>query len=119
MILAAPDVPSGPFVEQVAHASKVAQRSTLYVSSLDRALFASQRLHKDFRAGRDLILVHGVDTVDVSPVDSSRIRHSYYIENRWVLNDIYQLLRNDAPPAQRFGLVELHAGNAVFWQLRP
>jgi esterase/lipase superfamily enzyme len=119
MVLAAPDVASGPFVDQIAGSSKLAQRTTLYVSSSDRALLASQRLHKDLRAGRDLILVHGVDTVDVSPVDTSRTRHSYYIENRWVLSDIYQLLRDDAPPARRFGLVELKAGSASFWQLRP
>ncbi len=119
LILAAPDVPTGQFIDQMARASRLARRSTLYVSSRDRALFASQRLHKDLRAGRDLILVQGVDTVDVSPVDTSRTGHSYYIENRWVLNDIYQLLRSDAPPARRFGLVELRAGEASFWQLRP
>ena len=119
LVLAAPDVASATFVEQVTGASMLAQRTTLYVSSVDRALLASQRLHKDLRAGRDLILVRGVDTVDVSPVDTSRTRHSYYIENRWVLNDIYQLLRNDAPPARRFGLVELKAGESTFWQLRP
>lgn len=119
LILAAPDVPSGQFVDQVARSSALAQRSTLYVSSRDRALFASQRLHKDFRAGRDLILIRGVDTVDVSPVDTSRTRHSYYIENRWVLNDIYQLLHSETEPARRFGLVEVRAGEASFWQLRP
>ena len=119
LILAAPDVASDQFVDQIAGVSKLAQRTTLYVSSADRALLASQRLHQDLRAGRDLILVRGVDTVDVSPVDTTRTRHSYYIENRWVLNDIYQLLRDDAPPARRFGLVELKAGAASFWQLRP
>ncbi len=119
LVLAAPDVATGPFVEQIATTSRLAERTTLYVSSVDRALLASQRLHKDLRAGRDLILVHGVDTVDVSPVDTSRTRHSYYIDNRWVLNDIYHLLREDAPPSRRFGLVELRAGDATFWQLRP
>ncbi len=119
LILAAPDVATGQFIDQVARSLSLAQRSTLYVSSRDRALFASQRLHKDFRAGRDLILIQGVDTVDVSPVDTSRTRHSYYIENRWVLNDIYQLLYCEASPARRFGLVEVRAGDASFWQLRP
>lgn len=119
LILAAPDVASAAFVDQIAVASKLAQRTTVYVSSRDRALFASQRLHKDFRAGRDLILVQGVDTIDVSPVDKSRTRHSYYIENRWVLNDLYQLLHNGTPPARRFGLVELRSGDSSFWQLRP
>ncbi len=119
LVLAAPDVSSKEFVDQIARVSSLAQRSTLYVSSVDRALFASQRLHHDFRAGRDLILVTGVDTVDVSPVDDSRTRHSYYIENRWVLNDLHQLLHDDSPPARRFGLVQLRAGDTIFWQLRP
>lgn len=119
LILAAPDVGSGPFVEQLARSSKLARRTTLYVSSLDRALVASQRLHQDYRAGRDLILVPGVDTVDVSQVDTSVTRHSYYIDNRSVLHDVHQLLRDDLPPARRFGLLELHAGDAVFWRIRP
>ena len=119
LILSAPDVSTARFVDQIAGATKLAHRTTLYVSSEDRALFASQRLHKDFRAGRDLILVAGVDTVDVSPVDTSRTKHSYYIENRWVLDDLNQILRDDAPPARRFGLIEMHAGDATFWQFRP
>ena len=119
LILAAPDIASAAFLDQIAAAARSAQRTTLYVSSVDRALLASQRLHKDLRAGRDLILVPQVDTIDVSPVDSSRTRHSYYIENRWVMNDIYQLLRDDTPPARRFGLVPLQAGKDTFWQLRP
>ncbi len=119
LVLSAPDVGSTTFSEQLARASRLAQRTTLYVSSFDRALVASQRLHKDYRAGRDLILVPGVDTVDVSQVDTSVTRHSYYIENRAVLNDVHQLLRENLPPRRRFGLIELHAGDKVFWRLRP
>ncbi len=121
LILAAPDIDANEFRKLAEPALKAAERTTLYVSTRDRALIASGHYHGYARAGdasRELVLLPGVDTVDVTPVDRSRIHHNYYLENRWVLADMYELLRDNTPPSQRFGLVAVRLSSGTLWQFR-
>jgi hypothetical protein len=48
--------------------------------------------------------VPGIDTIDVSAVDTDLIGHVYYGDNRSVLTDISELFRSARPPEERFGL---------------
>jgi len=72
VVFAAADVDADDFRTQYAPAiAKLSQRITLYVSSADRALLASQKLRQYPRAGEagpNLLVMDGVDTIDVSPV---------------------------------------------------
>jgi len=121
VVLAAPDIDSWILREQIAPVLPLARRITLYASRKDKALLASGRLHGYPRAGdaeHDLVLIPGIDTIDVTFVDRTRLGHNYYIENRAVLNDLFELLRNATPPGLRFGLEKVNVEGGILWQFR-
>ena len=109
IIFAAPDVDRAVF-EQVAEAFKgCAERFTLYASDNDLAMKLSQLLHRYPRAGDaggDLVIVDSVDTIDASDADASLfgLGHSYFADKRSILADVFELLKRDTSPGQRFGL---------------
>ncbi len=122
IILAAPDVDQDIFRQHIGPVLSLADRITLYTSAKDGALGASGWLFSHPRAGdseHGLVLIPGMDTVDVTAVDTSRSRHDYFLENKRVLTDIFQLLKCGAPPAERFGLFRVPIGEGVVWQFRP
>lgn len=107
IMLAAPDIDAGVFLQLTKSVSSTAHRVTLYASSNDEAIKASKDIHEYQRAGESgsgILVVRGVDTVDVSAVNTDLIGHSYYAENRSVLSDIFNLIRNGLPPDSRPGL---------------
>ena len=121
VVLAAPDIDSWILRQRIAPVLPLARRITLYASRKDRALLASGRLHGYPRAGdaeHDLVLIPGIETVDVTFVDRTRLGHNYYIENRAVLTDLFELLRDATPPEKRFGLIKVPTGNGVLWAFR-
>lgn len=118
LILAAPDVNVVRFHHLLTSVRHLAQRSTLYASNRDKALRFSKWFH-DYRragqAGRDVIVLSGVETIDVSRVDTSFVAHSYYAENKSVVADLYALITSDAPAAERECL-EPHLRNQLtYW----
>jgi esterase/lipase superfamily enzyme len=108
VVLAAADVDADNFRDLCSAYKKISRRTTLYVSSRDRAVEASQWLHSFARAGLTppLCIQPGIDTVNVEKSDLSLLGHGYVAEARDVLNDIHQLLNSNRPPAKRFGLRE-------------
>jgi esterase/lipase superfamily enzyme len=106
VFLAAPDVDRDEFRQSAGVYGQVAVRTTLYVSSRDRALAASARLHGWHRAGYlpPVTVVPGLDTVEASGVDLSWLGHGYYAAARPILTDLHTLLRHNDPPAKRMGL---------------
>lgn len=105
LVLAAPDLDADVFQEQIAPIlGKAARHSTLYVSSGDRALGISTRLHEQLRAGlggAGMFGLHDLDVVDASNVPAGALDHSYYAENKEVIDDIFMLVRRGLPPEQR------------------
>jgi esterase/lipase superfamily enzyme len=106
VVLAAPDIDADIFRQQIAPAvvSK-ADRVTLYASSNDLALLASRTFNSgDLRVGDTsdgLVLFPGIETIDVSGVDTSLLGHSYYGSNPTVLTDLKGLLKSALPADQR------------------
>jgi len=91
---------------------------TLYASSHDKALKASKKLHEFPRAGeagQSLLIVKGIDTIDVSAVDSSLLGHSYFGDNTSVISDLHRLLTQGSPPNQRACLSEATLLNLAYW----
>lgn len=91
-------------------------RVTVYTSSRDRALGASQVLGGGPVAGRqaaDFAQIQGIDVIDTSSFSGGWVGHSDYAESPPVLGDLYLLLRGRTP-AQR-GLVQIAAGNGSYW----
>lgn len=120
LILAAPDIDATVFKQQIApFLSRAAQGITLYVSDRDKALMASEKLHRYPRAGqtRDLVVLAGMDTVDASLVDTDFLGHAYFVQNRALLTDIAYILSNHFRPDQRAGLHRVRRADAiVYWQ---
>jgi esterase/lipase superfamily enzyme len=122
IILAAPVIDQDVFRQLIGPVLNLADRITLYTSAHDSALGASGWLFSYPRAGDSeygLVLVPGMDTVDVTAVDKGGSRHNYFLDNARVITDIFQLLKYNAPPGDRFGLWRVETGDGAVWQFRP
>lgn len=122
VVLTAPDIDAGVFRQLAQEIEKTAQRVTLYASSLDKALAASKKIHQYARAGEsgaDITVVPGMDTIDVSAVDTGLLGHSYFGEKRSVIADMYYLLKDGKPPSERSDLREQRMGDRVYWAFVP
>lgn len=120
IVLAAPDIDTGEFLHLAQSIQRAAKRFTLYASSNDKAIQASQLYHKYPRAGdsgNNIVVVPGVDTIDASDVDTSFIGHSYYGDERTVISDLYYLLGGN-PPDQRHGLEPKKCPKGCYWAFR-
>lgn len=119
VILTAPDIDADVFRRDIAPAiTKTAHRVTLYASSNDEALVMSKKVHGYPRAGdsgEGLVIVPGIDTIDVSSVDTSLLGHSYYGSNGTVLADLLDLLHDSKPPLQRRWLRPMQLGAMLYW----
>ncbi len=105
VILAAPDVDAGEFRTRLAkHVADSAKQVTLYASSNDRALIASMKAHDYARAGlsgANIVVTEGVETIDVSPIDTSLIGHSYYGDNPKLIRDLTAMIERNLSAANR------------------
>lgn len=120
LVLAAPDIDAQTFADLAAEFNGRAERVTLYASSRDLALKASQRVHGYPRAGDSqprLVIVDGVDTIDASGVDTNLLGHSYIGDERSILSDLSSLIDKGEPPEQRrFHLREAFQADRRYWQ---
>ncbi len=120
VILTAPDIDAEVFARDLAPALvQTAQRVTLYASSNDEALAASRAVHGYRRAGESgdhVVVLPGLDTVDVSEVDTSLIGHSYYGSNTTVLADLFELMHGSKPADQRRWLQSIYRGKLKYWK---
>jgi len=122
IVLAAPDIDSGEFVQIAASIQSSGKRTTLYASSNDKAIEISKQVHEYPRAGEsgpDIVIVNGVDTIDASNVDTSFIGHSYFADKRTVLSDLYYVLSEGKPPSERYSLEEKTCPKGLYWAFRP
>jgi len=118
VILAAPDVDADVFTQQIMPKIQgTSERFTMYASSRDQALAISQQFNGNMRlglTGPSLVVLPGMDTVDVSNVDMSLLGHGYFGEHKLVIDDMLRmLLRNQS--AEERGLVSGARGE---WLLR-
>jgi len=124
VLLTAPDIDADVFKSDIAPAiTKTAERVTLYASSNDAALLLSKKLHGYPRAGEagsDIVIVPGMDTIDVTAVDTSLLGHSYYGDSGSgsVLSDFVEVLEDAKPADQRKWLRAEFLGAAKYWVFR-
>jgi esterase/lipase superfamily enzyme len=119
VVLTAPDIDADVFHRDIVPAIvPTAERVTLYASSNDEALKFSKRIHGYLRAGdsgSDLLVIPGVDTIDVSTVDTSLIGHLYYGDNATVIADMLDLINQSKPPQLRPWLRPRRFGELMYW----
>jgi len=119
VMLTAPDIDADVFVQLASEFKAAAERVTLYASSNDKALKISKEYHGDYpRAGDtsgDVVIVPGVDTIDVSAVDTNLVGHFYYGDNDSVLADMFYVIKDKKPPQERFRLVPKQSPRGQYW----
>jgi esterase/lipase superfamily enzyme len=116
VILTAPDIDRGVFLQLAEAMGAVSRRVTVYTSQNDKALQASMKLHAYPRAGEqaDLIVGSGLDSIDASRVATDFIDHSYFANNQSVISDMYYLLRGTVVD-QRFGIRKVPTGKGSYY----
>tara|TARA_R110002095_G_scaffold199534_1_gene179341 strand:+ start:6488 stop:7624 length:1137 start_codon:yes stop_codon:yes gene_type:complete len=117
VILAAPDVGVSEFKELAPAIIAQSNRVTLYSGSGDVALVASEAVNQERRAGdsREPLILEGIETIDVSAVDTSFMSHSYYGSNRAVLSDLFALLKQDSSAVDRKWLLSKSYSGRNYW----
>jgi len=122
LILVAPDIDADLFRQDIApQLVRTRTPVTLYASSSDRALAASKTFNGHPRAGdsgRGLVIVPGVETVDVADASRGFLGHTYFSEDRRIMEDIYAILTSGQSSDQRFGLQGLDTPEGRYWTFR-
>lgn len=119
VVFAAPDINADTFRNFIGKFHTRAARFTLYASNGDKALGTSQRLHKYPRAGDAgdaIVIAEGLETIDASAIDTALLGHSYFCENRVVLQDLFSLImKGEGSATPRFGLKPQAAPAGTYW----
>ena len=118
IVLTAPDVDADTFKVLARDFRALADRTTLYASANDEALRLSKRYQGYQRAGDvepEIVLCDGVDSIDVSAVDTTFLGHSYYGDNTSVISDIKRLLQTGFAPDRRCGIAAVTRAAVKYW----
>jgi esterase/lipase superfamily enzyme len=119
VVLAAPDIDADEFRTNIAPAmQRTANHVTLYASSRDDALRVSQLLHRGPRAGdsgRGLVVLPGMDTIDVTAIDTSPWGHIYLGASDPVLQDLKYLFLYGFSPQERRWLSPAQREGLTYW----
>ena len=122
VILIAPDIDSDVFKRDIAPAlAASSNRTTLYSSSRDGALIASNKFQNYPRAGDsgpNLFLFEGIETVDATNVSTALLQHAHLADNSSVIADIYYLIRDGKKPNERSGLRTVNASAGQYWRFK-
>ncbi len=123
VILAAPDIDADVFRRDIAPqmVQKIAKPITLYVSSDDLALIASRKVHGSKRAGdagKGVVIVKGVETIDASGVDTSFLSHSYFATTKTIIEDILDLMKSGKRAPDRETLERVSRENVIYWKVK-
>jgi len=123
VVLAAPDVDRDLFQQEIApKILGLSNHVTLYASQNDLALKASRAVNGYPRAGdvgSDILILPGIDTIDVSQIDSSLLGHAYYGDNTSVISDIHALLHITRYPKERVWLRNVSSAAGAYWYFDP
>ncbi|MEG1654839.1 MAG: alpha/beta hydrolase, partial [Hafnia sp.] len=123
IILAAPDIDSDVFTDEIIPGIESAKWPvTMYASNKDLALLASKTYHDFPRAGyisNTLTVMPGLETVDASLIKTDLLNHSYYGDSTTLIYDIYNIINTGARANQRQKLTEISDANGVYWRFTP
>lgn len=119
IFLAAPDVEPNLFRDLAKAYKKLSERTTLYISSKDKALATSGIIHNRPRVGffPPITVVDGIDTVEVSNIDLTLLGHGYFADARILLEDIYELMNHNTSPNNRRSRLQT-AQDGNYWIMR-
>jgi esterase/lipase superfamily enzyme len=121
VFLAAPDIDVGVFKQLAEVFPPAAARVTLYASSKDKAIIASEKIHQFDRVGDSthICTVRGVDTIDASAVDTGLIGHAYFGDKTSILSDMMDAMQTDSPASGRAGMHAMALQQMTYWAYQP
>jgi len=134
VLLCAPDVDFEEFDTHFQQALKaLARKTTIYVSSNDRALVASRLLNRGRRRGESTlspsqlgsaarVVDHDPDdeevtVVDVTPVNRTRNFHNFSLETPEFFDDVFLRLTNKETPRSRLIYAVQAPNGTIYWIL--
>ncbi len=125
VILAAPDIDADVFKRDIAPAMLAGEgKITLYASSEDVPLKVSKIVHAGYpragESGAGLVLVKGMESIDATGMGTDFLNHSYFAENRSVISDIFNIVRNGLRAQNRAGLERVSMPDAAgtYWRFK-
>ncbi len=123
IILAAPDIDADIFIRDIVPLIVQSETSvTLYASSEDKALKASKEFHGGYeRAGESgdhMIISPGIETIDSTNVETGFLGHSYYADERSIINDIYYIVKKRLRANERAGLSQIDSSKGAYWEFK-
>lgn len=122
IFLAAPDIDRDLFLDLAGLYGQFAERTTLYASGRDLALWASSSrgLHGHPRAGyfTPYTVADGIDTIAVPDFNVELLGHSVFAKAEALLYDIGGLMRTDLPPGKRQRIQACTEQGQSFWRFR-
>jgi esterase/lipase superfamily enzyme len=122
LVMIAPDIDAEVFrIDLAPRLARTGMHTTLYASSNDRAMRASKVFNGYARTGESgeaLVVVDGVETIDASEVTGGFIGHSYFAEDRRIMEDIFGMLQTAQRADQRFNLEPVDTAHGRYWKLR-
>ena len=122
LVLLAPDIDLAIFRRDIAPAlNQAGIPTTIYVSSTDFALITSSNVNGFTRVGDASEKVYsfsGIDTIDVTRVAKTGLRHSYYRRSPRVFEDLHRLIIQKQPADLRPGLKRSQKDGKVYWKIR-
>ncbi len=121
LVLMAPDIDTDSFRQELPILQSVTKRISIYVSDNDKALRLSQEVHGYPRlgqAGENLSVFDGVETIDISGINTRRISgHLYHLFSPEVIKDLTELLHTGKPAAERASLSAGVTDGLPYWQM--
>ena len=122
VVMIAPDIDAEVFrIDSAPRLARAGMHTTLYASSNDRAMRASKVFNGYSRTGESgeaLVVVDGVETIDASEVTGGFIGHSYFAEDRRIMEDIFGMLQSGQHADNRFNLEAVDTPQGRYWKLR-
>lgn len=123
IVMLAPDVDRGLFLEQTAEQLKpIPSRFSLYVSDDDFPLMASNTFNGRSRLGdarHGVPIIDFIETIDVSQAVTMAQGHAYYRKTHVVSDDLYFLLNENLQADKRSTLKLMSNIGGKYWQLLP
>ena len=118
LILAAPAIGVPEFRQVATALGQVSDETTIYVAQDDRALLFARTVDRVRMVGDAFptpLVFSGLNTIDISPSDTTILQHLYYGDNRTVLDDIEQTVRLFIPIGDRLQIKP----EGPYWVLKP
>ncbi|MCR9420668.1 alpha/beta hydrolase [Vibrio sp. RM-69-4] len=123
LVLAAADIQKQAFFERYCEKIKASfNMVSLYASSSDKALIASNMINESERVGdtrNGIVVVDGIESIDMSELDDNlfSLGHSYISESNRALDDLYHFLINGLPAEMRRLKKLLNGESKTYWSL--